>query len=493
MRFKTVTFSATAFVCLLGGMTPIKASPSLVADLVTGEVLLQEDAARRWYPASLTKLMTAYVALKAVKLGKVTMDTPFVVSARAARAAPSKMGFNPGTEVTLDNALKMLMVKSANDIAITIAEGLSGSVEDFATDMNAAAAALGMSQSHFVNPNGLHDPAHVSSARDMAILARALYMDFPQQADLYGIGALKLGDKIIPTHNGLIGRYPGADGMKTGFVCASGFNVVASAQRGGRHLVVVVMGSPNARARTIKAAHLFDSGFGAGGSWRSKTLASLTPIPGSAPDMRPEICGKNRKVVQEDDLAIVATTPGQADDSAAAFFANDGRAPARSFVMGPRPQFEPVEIFVGRRPGWAGSVAMARPSPLGGVVPANAAAFASSAQRMPAGMAPISSSAMPLGLSGAARGIGATATRAIEVKSRAETGKSVRPNSGKGAIRNKADTASEKQLAKPVDRQVGKTATKTAPKGKKADTRVSGSAAGAKVSDGKIKPKTKIE
>ncbi|MDB5651662.1 MAG: D-alanyl-D-alanine carboxypeptidase, partial [Hyphomicrobiales bacterium] len=227
MDFLNVTWRAAALGALVSGLnvataalSPAAATPSLVADLVTGEVIAQEDATRTWYPASLTKLMTVYVALKAVKDGRITLDTPFVMSQRAARAVPSKMGFNPGTEVTLDNALKMLMVKSANDLAVMIAEGVDGSVEDFAVEMNSTAAQLGMTQSHFVNPNGLFDPNHVSSARDMAILARALYMDFPQQAGLYGIGALKLGERIIPTHNGIIGRYPGADGMKTGFVCA---------------------------------------------------------------------------------------------------------------------------------------------------------------------------------------------------------------------------------------------------------------------------------
>ncbi len=389
--FSRLLAGALALLATAAGAA--QAAPTLIADLVTGEVIAQEEATRPWYPASVTKLMTAFVALRAIRDGRVTMDTPFVVSARAARAAPSKMGFNPGTEVTLDNALKMLMVKSANDLAITIAEGISGSVEDFAAEMNKAAAGLGMRQSHFVNPNGLFDPHHVSSARDMAVLARALYTEFPRAADLYGIGALKLGDRVIPTHNGLLGRYPGADGMKTGFVCASGFNVVASAMRNGRHLVVVVMGSPNARARTIKAASLFDLGFGASGFMRKASLASLPDVGGEPPNLRPEICGKNKKVVQEDDLAVVQQ-PRDTGDSAAAFFANDGRAGARPFVMGPRPVFEPVEVFVGRKPDWTGPVAMARATPASAPAPTSSAtAFA----------------AQP--------GIGATASRAIAVKS----------------------------------------------------------------------------
>jgi D-alanyl-D-alanine carboxypeptidase len=344
---------------LAAGVGTHAATPSLVADLVTGEVIAQDDATRPWYPASLTKLMTVYVALQAVRDGRLSMDTPFVVSTRAARAVPSKMGFNPGTEVTLDNALKMLMVKSANDLAIMIAEGVSGSVEDFAVEMNRSAAALGMRQSHFVNPNGLFDANHISSARDMAVLARALYTDFPGAAGLYGIGALKLGDKVIPTHNGLLGRYPGADGMKTGFVCPSGFNVVASATRHGRHIVVVVMGSPNARARTVKAASLFDLGFGASGFLRTANLHALPDVGGTPPNLRQDICGRHKKVVQEDDLAVVQPAV-PVDDSPAAFFASDGANVVRPFVMGPRPVFEPVEVFVGRKPDWTGPVAMAR-------------------------------------------------------------------------------------------------------------------------------------
>jgi len=369
--------------CLISGAlvgAPAQAAPSLVADLVTGEVITQEDATRAWYPASLTKLMTAYVALNAVREGRVALDTPFVMSMRAAKAAPSKMGFNPGTEVTLDNALKMLMVKSANDIAIMIAEGISGSVEDFALEMNDTARKLGMRKSFFVNPNGLHDPRHVSSARDMAVLARALYKSFPEAADFYGIGALKLDDKIIPTHNGLLGRYPGADGMKTGFVCASGFNVVASAQRDGRHLVVVVFGSPNAKLRTLKAADLFDKGFAAWGGQRAN-LNNLPDIAGPAPNMRDEICGKNRKTLQEDDLAVVAP---QGSDK-------------RALITGPRPMFEPVDIFVGRKSGWIGQVAQARAAPsaaaLAAIPAAGAIAYAN------------------------ASSVGAKASQAISVKS----------------------------------------------------------------------------
>lgn len=348
-------------------LSAAKAEPSLVLDVATGEVLHQEEATRPWYPASLTKLMTTYVALNAVRTGRISLQTPIVVSRRAYRMPPSKMGFKPGSEITLENALKIIMVKSANDVATTIAEGVSGSVENFAGEMNAAARALGMTQSHFVNPHGLHNPEHVSSARDMAVLGRALYLQFPEYAGLYAIGALQLGTKIIPTHNGILGRYPGADGMKTGFVCASGFNVVASANRSGRRLLAVVLGAPSAKARTLKAMALFEAGFT--GLMR-EPRQQLAALPASSettpPNMRSEICGKNRNRGADEDFAlqIAGLTPSTAsgDDGPAAFFAADQSrmsSPAAvqaitSGQLGPKPTFQPVPIYVGRAPGWTG-------------------------------------------------------------------------------------------------------------------------------------------
>ncbi len=372
-------FAARRALAALIGLTLLSASaagatPLLVMDARTGQVLVEQEATRPWYPASLTKLVTVYVALKAVRQGRLKLDTPLLVSTRAARMPPSKMGFKPGQEVTLDNALKMLMVKSANDLAVTVAEGVSGSVESFAVEMNRVAAELGMRESHFVNPNGLHNPAHVSSARDMGVIGAALFRDFPEHADLFGIGALSLNGKIIPTHNGIMGRYPGADGMKTGFVCASGFNVVASATRGGRRLIVVVMGYPNAKSRTLKAASLFDEGFGA--STGGPVATALPTTGGGAPDIRQDICRRHRVEVAEDDFQVPITgyaAPALAsgDDSSALFFANDRRpapaSPAASMTaesLLARPYFDPVPVFVGRAPGWNGPVAGARAAPV---------------------------------------------------------------------------------------------------------------------------------
>ncbi len=376
MRFFPSQPRSALLAAALALMTPAlacAATPLLVIDAGTGEVLVDREATREWYPASLTKLVTIYTALKAVRDGRITLDTPMRVSARAARMPPSKMGFRPGELVTLDNALKMMMVKSANDLAITVAEGVSGSVESFADDMNAAAAQIGMRESHFVNPNGLQAPGHYSSARDMAIVALALYRDFPEHADLYGIGAFRLGAQITPTHNGLMGRYPGAEGMKTGFTCPAGFNVVASATRNGRRLIAVVLGYPNAKARTLEAASLLDTGFGIARS--GQNVGALGAMAGGPPDMRPQICGGHKEQVAEEDFPVhvagVAATPGQPEqDSPAAFFRaeslatpaaaaalNIGGVAAMQAAMAQRPVFEPIDVYLGPPPGWTGRIA----------------------------------------------------------------------------------------------------------------------------------------
>ncbi len=348
------------------GAVAARATPYLVVDADSGQVLLQNEATDQWYPASLTKLMTVYVALDAVRAGKLTLDTPLVVSARAARMPPSKMGFRPGTEVTLDNALKMLMVKSPNDIAVVVAEGVSGSVEAFAADMNAAGQRLGLQESHFVNPNGLHDPAHVSSARDMAMIARALLREFPDHADLFDIGALQLGNQYIANHNGLLGRYPGADGMKTGFTCPAGFNVVASANHSGRRLIAVVLGAPTARSRNQEAADLFDRGFAMGSG--SGSLESLPSSGSAAPNMRADVC------LRRNAAAIAAAEDEGLADPAQSAASGSGRGvaipnpfsalltPARTVLSYERIRFDPVRVFVGPAPGWKGQAMGAHPT-----------------------------------------------------------------------------------------------------------------------------------
>ena len=168
-----------------------------------------------------------------------------------------------------------MMVKSANDIAYVIAEGVGGDVETFVGMMNAEAQRLGMRDSHFTNPNGWHDPDQQVSARDLAILAMALMREFPDYSDYWNTASVQLGKQVLNNTNGLVGRYSGIGGMKTGFVCASGFNVVATATRGGRTLIAVVLGALSGTERTVKAAQLLDDGFSKWGGRLLRRLAAF--------------------------------------------------------------------------------------------------------------------------------------------------------------------------------------------------------------------------
>jgi len=305
-RRRPLFLAAAAIVALaLAGASRAHAEAQLLVDADTGKVLYAENATYPWYPASVTKLMTAYTTLRAVKEGRVRMDTLLTVSRNAVAQQPTKMGFREGTTVTVDNALKMLMVKSANDIAVVLAEGIGGSIEGFADQMNANARRLGMTQTHYVNPNGLPAEGHITSARDLAIVARALIREFPQYDSYWHISAIRYGKRVFRNYNTLIDRYPGADGMKTGFICASGFNLVASATRNGKRLIAVVLGAYSSAVRAQKAATLLERGFNSAGlSWLTPSLGNveaLVPIDAQPPNLRDEMCGSHRRKPPSED------------------------------------------------------------------------------------------------------------------------------------------------------------------------------------------------
>jgi D-alanyl-D-alanine carboxypeptidase len=247
--------------------------------------------------------MTVYVAFRAVEAGQATLKSPVVVSERAAGQPPSKMGYPAGSVMTLDNALKMLAVKSANDIALAVAESLAGSQAAFADRMNREARRLGMTGTHFINPHGLHDPAQYSTARDMAILAAALRREFPEHAGYFNLEGIRAGDRLMRNYNILLGRFEGADGMKTGFVCASGFNLVGSATRGGRTLIAVVLGARSQEERGETAARLLAEGFERGRTSGAR-LDSLAPYGDGRDrpiDMRSAICSKQAQAERWDE------------------------------------------------------------------------------------------------------------------------------------------------------------------------------------------------
>jgi D-alanyl-D-alanine carboxypeptidase len=246
---------------LLFAPSAAPAGPALVFEPSNGTVFYSEDPDVAWFPASLTKLMTAYVAFQALKEGKITPDTKLTCSKAAAAQAPSKLGLAVGGQITVDIGLKVLVVKSANDVAVMMAEAVAGSTDAFVAQMNETAQRLSMTRTHFVNVNGLPQEGQVTTARDLAKLTRAIIVDFPEYADLFAMPQVQVGKQLIRSHNGLLRDFPGADGMKTGFICDSGFNIVASATRDGRRLVAVVLGEPSIASRRDRAANLLENGF----------------------------------------------------------------------------------------------------------------------------------------------------------------------------------------------------------------------------------------
>lgn len=358
MTFALRTLALAAlFPAVLGiGTSRASAEALLLIEADSGKVLYSENATHPWYPASVTKVMTAYVTLRAVKEGRLTLDTPLTVSANAVAQQPSKMGFKAGTVVTVDNALKMLMVKSANDMAVVLAEGVSGSIEKFADEMNRAAQRLGMVQTSYVNPNGLPADGQITSARDLAILVRAIYREFPEYDHYWSLSGIKFGKRIMRNYNTLIGRYPGADGMKTGFICASGFNLAASATRNGRRLIAIVLGAPSSPVRAAKAAQLLERGFNTGAlSWLTPqlgTVESLVPISAEPPNLREEMCGKHRKrpaaeEADEPETQVNATQVDSGSPRAINLSALQSIAKPSALLQAYNPPSEPVVVFVG--------------------------------------------------------------------------------------------------------------------------------------------------
>jgi D-alanyl-D-alanine carboxypeptidase len=336
---------------------PAAATALLLVEADSGKVLHSENATYPWYPASITKLMTAYVTLQAIAQGRITLETLFTVSEHAVAQQPTKMGFRAGTQVTVDNALKMMMVHSANDMAVLLAEGVAGSVENFADLMNQAAQHLGMTQSSFVNPNGLPAEGQVTSARDMAILARALIREFPEYGLYWRISAIKLGRRIIHNTNSMITRYPGADGMKTGFICAAGYNLVVTATRSDKRLIAVILGAPSSGVRAARAAQLFEKGFNSDGlSWLLPSLGTveqLTPIAAAPPDLHDQVCGNHRhRPATEAEAEAPSTPPSPSEFFPSAAYAAilqglRSSSPSRATLTDVQPTMPPVEVFVG--------------------------------------------------------------------------------------------------------------------------------------------------
>lgn len=255
---------------------------ALILDADTGTVLFERHAGEQRHPASLTKIMTLYMLFEAVEAGQVSLNDRLKVSAHASSQAPSKLGLRPGDAIRVEDAIRALVTKSANDVAVVVAEALGGSEPKFARLMSDRARRLGMRNTAFRNASGLHHPDQVTTAYDMAMLALAVRRDFPKQYRYFSTASFSWKGTEFHNHNKLLGHYEGTDGIKTGYIGPSGFNLVASVQRGGRRLIGVVFGGKSGPLRDRHMRNLLDSGFEKAIDIRVAEVV-LPPLPQARP------------------------------------------------------------------------------------------------------------------------------------------------------------------------------------------------------------------
>ena len=321
------------FLLLCVPVSAFAAGPSILFDPKTEEVISQDRAGEPWYPASITKLMTAYVVFQKLRAGQLSLTQKIPVSELAHSQPPSKIGVPVGQTVSLDFALQSLLIYSANDMAYVLAEAASGSVTAFAAEMNAQARKLGMTGSHFVNPNGLFDHRHVTTARDIAILAATILREFPEYDHYFSQPFLAVGKRKLANRNSLLRQMPEADGMKTGFVCSSGFNLVATATHDGRRLGAVIFGANSGKHRVDLAEMLLIDGFSRPMAPRVK-IQSIPNIQtgGIVPtDMTNQVCKqKPVAVAMSKDLGGWGISFGAYESSKTADMALRGRMLSKS-------------------------------------------------------------------------------------------------------------------------------------------------------------------
>ena len=265
------------------GVDPSRENESIVIDAETGRILSEMNADAITYPASLTKMMTLYLTFEALNAGRLRLDQYLPVSTEAASKSPTKLHLVPGDSVQVHDLILGIVTKSANDAAAVLAEGLAGSEPAFADRMTAKARQLGMTSTIYRNASGLPDPEQRTTARDVAQLALALYHDFPREYRYFATREFFFRGRVILTHNHLLDWYEGADGIKTGYIGASGFNLAASAVRNGHRLIGVVMGGASAGSRDREMAALLDQGFSEVGAGATLVAGREVPSPSAAP------------------------------------------------------------------------------------------------------------------------------------------------------------------------------------------------------------------
>jgi D-alanyl-D-alanine carboxypeptidase len=352
---------------------PVSAAPyaAMVMDARTGEVLHSSNSDTRLHPASLTKMMTLYIAFEAVRLGEIGLDTKVRISPKAAAEPPSKIGLRSGQSIALRYLIRASAVKSANDAATAIGEAISGSEAAFARRMNRTAAALGMSRTTFKNAHGLTETGHLSTARDMTILGRHLFYDYPEYYNLF---SRRSTDTTMGTVNNtnrrLLNAYRGADGIKTGYTRAAGFNLVASAERGQERIIATVFGGRSSATRNAHVAELLDMGFKQAPSRatvrkpslpsydrafasaeRDSTVVAKSPRPAARPARAPD------KTAEALLAALTPSVAGAIAETAAKLIAED-------VASGPVDEPEVAQVGFLSLPKSQGAVAAPMPLPV---------------------------------------------------------------------------------------------------------------------------------
>ncbi len=267
------------------------AIPQMIVDVETNRIIAEQDIDTLWHPASLTKLMTAYLAFQAMQSGRLTPQSIVAISPNAASKPPSKLGLAQGFGLTLDDALTITLTRSMNDVAAAIGETVAqGSESQFADMMNAQAARLGMNSTHFANATGLDNESQVTTARDMAILAIAITRDFPQFKKYFGVKQVEDGKKVYRNTNGLVRNRNDVDGMKTGFLCSSGFNLINRVTINGKRYISVVLGAPSTREREKLTLNLIKMAIATADE--GPALQPAAKVSGQAVDLSRYGCGK---------------------------------------------------------------------------------------------------------------------------------------------------------------------------------------------------------
>jgi D-alanyl-D-alanine carboxypeptidase len=305
---------------------------AIVRDLTSGKILHSVAAEELRYPASLTKMMTLYLLFEDLQQGRVSLGTELAVTSNAEVQPPSKLGLQTGGTIEVEDAIKALVTKSANDVAVVVAENLAGSEAAFADRMTRTAYALGMTRTRFRNASGLPDPEQVTTARDMMVLGTALQVQFPRYYAYFKTSSFTFRGHLHKGHNRLIGKVQGVDGIKTGYIRASGFNLVTSAQRSGRRIVAVVMGGTTAKSRDQQMAALIES-YLPQGQMRSLAVGERVAAAGADPVLSTSVEPEAPVPAAIKPLKVAAAQGIASNGKAAAYVVQIGAVPSREAAL----------------------------------------------------------------------------------------------------------------------------------------------------------------